>query len=94
MINIPRQGGFKVSEETKDKMREDAIQNKRYKNFGDITGEKNGNSKLTDEDIKIIHILIDNDITTKKISELFNISTTYVNLIKKGERRNYIEKGL
>jgi len=46
------------------------------------TGQKNGNSKLTENDVSEIRRLISEGITNKKIAEMFNVTQQNISIIK------------
>lgn len=88
-----RQKGFKQSPEEREKRRQIAINNQQHLHFGDITGMKNGNAKLTDEQILEIKAL-QGKMKQRQIARKFNITPSYVSLIFKGKRRTYIDSPL
>lgn len=45
-------------------------------------GQKNGNAKLTENDVSEIRKLISEGITNKKIAEIFNVSQQNISIIK------------
>ena len=50
------------------------------------TGERNGNSKLKEEDIILIKILLKRNVKVSEIAKYFKVSYTLINNIKNGKR--------
>lgn len=53
-------------------------------------GEKNGRSKLTEENVKEIKRMLENGIKQHVIAEHFSVCRTAIGLIKRGERWNHV----
>ena len=56
-----------------------------------MRGEDSPVSKLTEENVRKIKIMIDNGMSNKEIGDIFNVSRTTILKIKKGERWSHIE---
>lgn len=53
-------------------------------------GEKNRNSKLTEDKVKQIPILLEQGYSSNEIAKLFNVSRAAINLIRKNKNWKYL----